>query len=60
MKKLIVYDNFHEILICNPSDEKDLLKTWFNKRSGRNLEEYDRKEYKGTVEITTRVMAHQG
>jgi hypothetical protein len=61
MKKLIMYEGDGEVLVCNPSDEKRLLKEWFVEGK-RGVEEYDRTEINGILEITShiRIQTNEG
>ena len=54
---LVVYENNNEVLVCEESTEKYLLKEWF-KKGGRNPENYDRTvSHGGVVEVSSRLRA---
>lgn len=41
---LIAYNDGQEVLICKPSDEKKVIKEWFDPSTGRDIDNYDREE----------------
>ena len=47
---LVAYSGFGELLVCAKADEPRLLKEWF-KEGGRELDEYDRDEGTGIMEL---------
>lgn len=59
MKKLVMYEGDDEVLVCNPADEKYLIKEWFQK-GGRVIQEYSRSEINGILEIKSEIHASQG
>jgi hypothetical protein len=50
---LIVYQGSDEILVCKRKDEVKLLEDWFGKGTCRDINDYDRLETKGVVQISS-------
>jgi hypothetical protein len=53
---LVVYKSDTEMFVCDEKDEKDLLRNYFGKKAGRDLDDYDRAEAEQFVEITPRLI----
>ncbi len=47
---LIVYSDSDETIVTTPEDENQTIKLWFTE-GGRDIEEYDRQEFIGTVAV---------
>lgn len=43
---LIAYTDGEETLICSKADEKKMIKEWFTKETGRDIDDFDRSEGK--------------
>ena len=52
---LVIYESNSETLVCTKKDEKKLIKEYF-KNGGRSLDEYDRSECAGIIEIRSKVI----
>lgn len=58
---IVVYWNKDEILICPVTHEKDLIKGWFDKDTGRDVDDYNRieseEEHDHIIELNTKIEA---
>jgi len=57
---LVVYSNGIEILVCDKKNEKKLIRTFFDPYTGRDINNYDRWEYKDFVKIKNSEMRWWG
>ena len=48
---LVVYSYHDEVLVCTPESEKVMIEDYF-KNTGRDIEDYDKEEYKDSVCIS--------
>ena len=56
---LVVYTGNGEVLITEETSETRMLAEFFHRRTGRDIEDYDREEMKG-IEVSSNISVHQG
>jgi hypothetical protein len=49
--EVIIYQGAGEILVCLPTEEKELLEHWFGPYNGRRVENYNRLRVTGVARL---------